>query len=139
MADAAAAGSAVVPVLRVDDLERSLAFYRDGLGFELVWRRPLPDGEWAELRQGALRVYLAESAGGRAVWVYFYVPDADACHRALLARGVATARWPQTQPWGNREFELTDPDGHRLIFAAPPARPTVVVHRRASDGPEEST
>lgn len=50
----------VLRVLRVTDLDRALAFYRDVLGFELRWRQPADGGgESCMLEQGAARVMLS--------------------------------------------------------------------------------
>lgn len=38
---------------------------------------------------------------------------------------------PTVQPWGLREFEIEDPDGHRFRFAVD-ARPYVLVAKEAS-------
>ena len=46
--------------------------------------------------------------------MYLYVPSVDAWQADLLGRGVIADAPPRNQPWGNRELELTDPDGNRL-------------------------
>ncbi len=53
------------------------------------------------------------------------VADEDALFRQVVARGLRphdhqqparTLEGPVTRPWGHREFELTDPGGHRWAF-----------------------
>jgi catechol 2,3-dioxygenase-like lactoylglutathione lyase family enzyme len=46
--------------------------------------------------------------------VYLYVPDVDAWQAAALAAGLALSGPPKAQPWGVRDFRLTDPDGNQL-------------------------
>ncbi len=45
------------------------------------------------------------------------VYDVDALHESLVQRGAAVLRAPETFPYGMREIEIADPDGHRLTFA----------------------
>jgi uncharacterized glyoxalase superfamily protein PhnB len=39
-------------------------------------------------------------------------------YAAYAALGADVGEPPTTRPWGLREFELRDPDGHLLIFGA---------------------
>jgi catechol 2,3-dioxygenase-like lactoylglutathione lyase family enzyme len=44
--------------------------------------------------------------------VYFYVDDVDAMAAELAAHRVAFEREPEDQPYGCRDFDIRDPDGH---------------------------
>lgn len=121
--------------ISVADLERSLAFYRDALGFELIDRYTLSDeglsaavgadadvtGEFAQLDGGGARVELVEYDAGAAVEsgaVYdtgathlgIEVADVDAAVEALPA-AVETVSGPETTGSGTRICFLRDPDG----------------------------
>ena len=43
------------------------------------------------------------------------VDDAQALYEEFNARG-ADAGEPEDKPWGQREFVVVTPDGHRLLF-----------------------
>jgi catechol 2,3-dioxygenase-like lactoylglutathione lyase family enzyme len=113
----------VVPALRVTDPERARAFYVDALGFRVDWEwRDAPDAPaFSMLSRAGLSLYLTQHAGDASAGarVYLYVADVDAWHGELVARGVAVEAPPRTQPWGNREMLLRDPDGNRICIATP--------------------
>jgi len=118
----------LVPLLFVDDIERSVSFYCDGLGFRLALEARGDDGKlgWCRLeRQGAALMLQqaceedgpAESRG-RGVGFYFICDDADAVHRELLDRGMQLDP-PETAYYGMRQVYLKDPDGYILCFESP--------------------
>lgn len=107
----------VVPTLRIRDFAKAKAFYV-GLGFQVDFEHRFEAGlpVFAQISRDDMRLYLTEHAGdcGGPGLVYLYVPSVDAWQADLLARGVVADAPPQDQPWGNRELQLTDPDGNRL-------------------------
>jgi catechol 2,3-dioxygenase-like lactoylglutathione lyase family enzyme len=123
-----AAISSISPFFIVRDLERSLAFYRDQLGFEVTHLVPPSDPFFAVVRRGGaqLMVKVTEEHVDPlpnkrqhpwARWdAYLDVPDPDALAAELAARG-ARFRVPlsNTQD-GLRGFEIEDPDGYALFF-----------------------
>ena len=57
---------------------------------------------------------LARKGGG--VYIYLSVDDVDAFHKFLLSKKLKPSTKPQDTPFGNREFMIQDPDGHRLVI-----------------------
>jgi len=113
---------AVVPVFRVTDVARTIAWYQDQLGFEA---EPFPAAipyEFAILRRGPVEFMLRRSRGGRPPqaegWDAYVRLDADirALHAALQQQGLVTRRL-ERMPYGDAEFEVRDPDGYRLCFS----------------------
>jgi lactoylglutathione lyase len=110
----------IFPILSTPDLPRALAFYRDGLGFEVTYQFPA-DGEpaYVALKLGGSSLGLAaESAVGAAsdrfaIWAY--VDDCDAAVDRLRGFGTTVTQEPADQPWGERIAYVTDPDGNRII------------------------
>ena len=78
-------------MLAVPDLQRSAAFYRDVLGFEV-------------------RVI-----GDHSYFAYLVVDDVDGYHRQVVAAGAEIVKPLATEPWGMREFGLRTADGHRIM------------------------
>lgn len=126
-----------VPFFMVRDIDASLRFYVDGLGFRktMQWT---PDGklEWCWLVIGDAAIMLQEyrKSGphtnapadklGVGVSICFTCRDAIALYREFKARGVDAKR-----PFvGNHMWvtSVADPDGYRLDFESP------------TDAPEES-
>jgi catechol 2,3-dioxygenase-like lactoylglutathione lyase family enzyme len=116
----------IVPLLFVEDLERSVAFYCDSLGFVLVneWK---PDGKlaWSRLKRGTAALMLQQStdedgpaAGrgrGRGVEFFFLCDDAGALHAEFTTRGLDLKR-PTVAFYGMNQLFLQDPDGYQLCF-----------------------
>lgn len=110
--------------------ETSLAFYRDGLGWQVVFAwggNGEPRG--ACLSSGAMQVVLAEphsaadqskshGINGTRPTVHLRVTDIDARYAELNAQGLALFA-PEATHWGTRWFVARDPDGNLLAFEQP--------------------
>ena len=101
-------------------LARSLAFYRDLLGFRLVDDFP---GFYARLvspsGQTTIALHVLEprrklDAKREGVRLYFEVEQLDVYCKALRKQGVRFDQMPKDMPWGWRHAYLRDPDGHEL-------------------------
>jgi uncharacterized glyoxalase superfamily protein PhnB len=117
------------PLLFVREMERSLTFYRDRLGFEVV-SEARTDGRifWCRLRRGGASVMLQQAeeedgpAEGRGRGVVFYLvcDDADAMHAELSERGL-TLDPPTVAPYGMKQLYVPEPDGYAICFESPVA------------------
>lgn len=104
----------------VRDLRRSLAFYRDALGLELI---EAMEG-YARLRSsdGTGTVGLHGLSGSKqamdpkmeGVRLYFETEDVDAACARLETLGYTIDEPPKDMPWGWRHAYLRDPDGHEV-------------------------
>lgn len=128
-----------VPFFNVHDIQTSVRFYVEGLGFTKT-KEWTPEGQlrWCALQHGKAEIMLQEFWKGDAthpanvptdklgvgVSICFICADALALYREFKARGVNAAR-----PFvGNGMWvtSVTDPDGYRLEFES------------YTDAPEES-
>jgi uncharacterized glyoxalase superfamily protein PhnB len=123
-----------VPFFGVTNMESSLRFYVDGLGFKMknYWipdrAEDHPDGRirwcWLELGDAAIMLQEFRPGGrpketlGTGVNVCFQCEDALALYREFKSRGIQTRKRPSV---GNRLWvvPLTDPDGYRIEFSSP--------------------
>jgi uncharacterized glyoxalase superfamily protein PhnB len=105
-------------VLYVKDFAKALAYYRDVLGFsgDFVWGNP---PYYAVLCLGDAAVHLNANAPAATSIVCIFCTGVDALHAELAGRGATIKRAPQDEPYGMREFEVTDADGHCLVFGEP--------------------
>ena len=112
----------VIPQLRITNAKTSLAFYIDGLGFEVDWEHQFEPGfpYFFQITRAGQTLFLTEHTGDCQVGgaVYLIVPDATACYAAFTQKGMVASHPPEATPWGTLEFVLTDPDGNRLRFAS---------------------
>jgi catechol 2,3-dioxygenase-like lactoylglutathione lyase family enzyme len=105
----------VVPILRVADASRAVAWYAR-LGFAQVFEHRfephLP--AYVGIRRDNAQVHLSEHAGDANPHglVYVWVDDLDAIAAEFDIAG-------NVQPWA-REVSLVDPDGNRLRVAEAP-------------------
>lgn len=116
-----------VPFFSVTDIEVSLRFYIEGVGFTLA-NQWAPEGRirWCWLRLGEAAIMLQEywrdgqPAGappgplGQGVSINFICADALAIYHDLISRGIAATR-PCV---GNGMWvtSVSDPDGYALYF-----------------------
>jgi catechol 2,3-dioxygenase-like lactoylglutathione lyase family enzyme len=111
----------------VTDFERSLAFYRDTLGFEVAYTYGEP-AFWGEVRRDDavfnLR-HVDESpfvAGVRdaeqLLSVSIYTTDAKALFLEYQAKGVDFQERLREKPWSAVEFVVRDPDGNLILFGS---------------------
>jgi len=130
-----------VPFFGVTNMESSLRFYVDGLGFKMTrhWipdrTEDHPDGRirWCWLQLGDAAIMLQEfrpgarpkETLGTGVNICFQCEDALTLYREFKSRGIHMRKRPFV---GNRLWvvALVDPDGYRIEFSSP------------TDAPEES-
>jgi catechol 2,3-dioxygenase-like lactoylglutathione lyase family enzyme len=98
--------------LHVADLERSLAFYTKIPGATVEVHRP---GLIAILRIGRGRLGHLQRAAGR-FHVELEVDDLDGLYEALKQPGIEPKGPLVRHPWGERDFQVVDPDGFALEF-----------------------
>ena len=114
------------PSFTVNDLEKSLAWYRDLLGFvvEERWER---EGHLVgvQLQAGGVRFMLGQDdwkkgrdrKKGDGFRIYcMTTQDVDALGEKIKAGGGRLDEEPHDQPWGTRDFSVTDPDGFKITI-----------------------
>jgi lactoylglutathione lyase len=132
-ADPAANVKQAVPFFLVSNIEASLRYYVDGLGFRMT-NKWIDQGKlrWCWLELGGAALMLQEYGKdkaftgklGEGVCVCFQCADALKIYREVTSRGI-----PAKRPFvGNAMWvtAVSDPDGYKLDFESP------------TDAPEES-
>jgi len=112
----------VMPVLRVTDLDTSIAFYQGWFGFKMVWRAPNDGGgEGCILEREDVAVLLStgDHLGKVPAFtgtLYFNIDGVADLYAALKDR--VEMVWPlEEMDYGTLEFGVRDPDGYMLAFA----------------------
>jgi catechol 2,3-dioxygenase-like lactoylglutathione lyase family enzyme len=121
-------------ILAVSDFSRSLAFYRDSLGFEV--EATYDDPPYATLTRAGARLSLAEQghpaedrpgvemqapadSSRLAAILVLEVADCLAAYDKLRADGVTFLAEPYSPPWGGHRCFALDPDRNLIEFEQP--------------------
>jgi uncharacterized glyoxalase superfamily protein PhnB len=121
-------GRALSASLTVNDLEKSLAWYVDVVGFTLDQRHER-DGKLraVSLKAGTVRLLLGQDDGvkgwdrvkGQGMSLQITTTqDIDAIAQRIRDRGGVLADEPTDMPWGARVFRIKDPDGFLLAISS---------------------
>ena len=125
----------LTPNLVVSDVSRSLAFYRDVLGFTLDKTVPdAPPFVFAAVASGPVEIFFnaAEAACaeypafkdrpiGGTLTLFIEVDDIKRLYDSIKDR--VTVVMPYERKWyGVTEFAIADPDGYLVTFAQPEER-----------------
>jgi len=103
----------------VTDLDRSIAWYRDVLGFELLYKAE--QIAWCELKTSVARVNIGlsevEEAGGKGgATLTFGVADIEAAQAEIEAKSVRQDGPIRDIPNMVRLLTFYDPDDNALMF-----------------------
>ena len=125
--------SGVAPLFQVFDMRKSVAWYCDVLGFEIVQvddksKSPNHDWVWLRLNGADLMLNTAYERDERPpgpdarriaahddTALYFGAPDVEAVYADLLAKGLKLNK-PKVAWYGMKQLYLHDPDGFSLCF-----------------------
>ena len=116
--------------ISTNKLEQSRDFYRDTLGFALVFEN---DSYIEMLAQGSTTMGVSfvspelsggEKFTGEGIILSFEVADVDAEFVRLKAAGVRILEELRDKAWGERSFVINDPNGvHVYIYKSIPPTP----------------
>jgi uncharacterized glyoxalase superfamily protein PhnB len=121
-------GRELTASITATDLQKSLAWYRDVVGFH-VQREHERDGKVVavSLVAGEVRLVLGQDDGAKG-WdrkkgegmslMISTAQDVDELAKAIVERGGKLETEPTDMPWGSRVFRVADPDGFKLAIAS---------------------
>lgn len=115
----------LVPLLFVEDIDDSIAFYTDKLGFEIRMNwEPEEKIMWCQLERGSAALMLqpacSDEDGSReerikGVGFFFLCNDAQVMFEEFSANGLKLEP-PRVAFYGMNQLFLKDPDGYELCF-----------------------
>ena len=116
--------------LTVNDLQESIRFYTEGLGFfvEEEWKGPDGVVRGVRLRAGRCDLNLSQDDLGKGrdrvkgvglrLWLST-IQDLDELAERARSAGIKLDHEPKEMSWGQRVMSLTDPDGFQISIANP--------------------
>lgn len=118
----------LVPSLIVDDMPKTIAFYRDVLEFELVDAQPPAEPWWARLRCGGVEIMLQMRSSlleeypfyrdlplGGTFDLYIEMDQVDDYYQRVKRR-ITPYFELADEPYGMREFTIRDCNGVVVAF-----------------------
>jgi catechol 2,3-dioxygenase-like lactoylglutathione lyase family enzyme len=122
--------TAISPFFIVSNVDRTVAFYREKLGFETTFQQPDRNPFFAIIRRDGAQLLLKSDGEVSPLpnpqrhpsmrWdAFVYAPDPDALAAEFADHGAAFSAPLADTHDGLRGFELTDPDGYVLFFGRP--------------------
>lgn len=120
-----------VPVLRVRDVQASIAYYRDALGFEVRWGA----GEgFACIARDRCTLFLTDDRQSQPrMWVWVGVEDVRCLHEQYVAAGAKIRNPPNNFEW-TFEMQVEDLDGNVLRMGSEPEKDRPLGVWRDGDG-----
>jgi catechol 2,3-dioxygenase-like lactoylglutathione lyase family enzyme len=120
-----------VPVFRVQDVDASIAYFSEALGFELRWRA---GKDFACVVQGECSIFLTnDNQSQPRMWIWVGVEDVRALHARYLASGAKIRNPPNNFEWAV-EMQVEDLDGNVLRIGSDPEKEQPLGIWRDADG-----
>jgi PhnB protein len=121
----------IIQTLAVADIDASVLFYTEVVGFDIGFTLPGEDGKLihASVQRGNSSLMFGrvdasnphdQDPLGRGVVLYATVADnedIDAYFQRVRDAGATVVREPTDQFWGHRDWGITDPDGYLLFIS----------------------
>jgi len=122
--------AAISPFFIVSNVDRTVAFYRENLGFETTFQEPARNPFFAIICRDGVQIFVKSERDVPPLpnhqrhpsmrWdAYVYAPDPDALAAEFADRGAPFSAPLADTHDGLRGFEVTDPDGYVLFFGHP--------------------
>ena len=130
---------AISPFFIVSNVDRTIAFYRDKLGFETRFQQPDQNPFFAIIGRGGAQIFIKSEHDVAPLpnpkrhphmrWdAYVDAPDPDALAVEFAGRlnedGITFHALLEDTHDGLRGFEICDPDGYVVFFGRPADKPT---------------
>jgi catechol 2,3-dioxygenase-like lactoylglutathione lyase family enzyme len=125
-----AATEHISPFFIVSNVDQTISFYRDKLGFETRFQEPSRNPYFAIIGRGGAQLFIKSDKSAAPLpnarrhpamrWdAYVYAPDPDALAAEFADQGARFSVPLMDTHDGLRGFEICDPDGYVIFFGRP--------------------
>lgn len=119
------------PILSVQDIDTSVSYYTEKLGFEHAWTMADDDGAssfacvklgTAEILLGTIDFVEEDKRANRGIGIQLYIElpktmDVNSIYEHAKSSGADIVRDLEDRDWGERVFTVNDVDGFNLMIA----------------------
>lgn len=115
-----------VPVIATDDIQKSITYYTEVLGFDLDFTYGNPH-VFAGVKSGEVEIYFTHDPAYSGIIkeknlhpeIFIWVSEATSLFQRHVAKGAELFEPLSDRPWGARQYVLRDINGYHLKFAQP--------------------
>lgn len=107
-------------VFPVQDIQKSIEFYTQKLGFEMSfnWEEPI---SYAVLKKGSVNLHLTKKEDDfipskRHCALYVFVHDVDEIYQRCVNQKISIGNVPKMRDYKMKDFDIIDPDGYIITF-----------------------
>ncbi len=120
-----------MPVFLVKDVDASISYYKDALGFSLRWRAGTG---FAGIARDKCSILLTnDNQSQPRMWIWIGVPDVRALHEDFVTSGARIRNPPNNFEWAV-EMQVEDLDGNVLRIGSDPEEEKPLGVWRDADG-----
>lgn len=104
------------PILYSKDVARSVAFYKEQLGFDDGWVWD-DEATFGGVVKGNVEIFFSkENQGNPGTWLCIILDNVDEYYASIKDKDVKILSLPVSHEWNMREMVVQDPDGHIIRF-----------------------
>ncbi len=115
-----------VPVIATDDIEKSLSYYIDVLGFLFDFKYGDPP-VYAGVKSGSAEIYFTNNHDFVYIIkeknlhpeIFIWIEDVESLYREHVINGAQIIEPMFDRPWGARQYVIKEINGYYLKFAQP--------------------
>lgn len=102
------------PILYSSDVNRSIRYYTEILGFENSWVWGNPTDFGGIVKDDVEIFFCLNGQGSEGTWLAIILDNVDEYYETIKAKGANIISPPTSHEWNMREMLVKDPDGHIL-------------------------
>jgi len=107
----------IIPILHVKDMEKSIEYYQDRLGFKLEWK----DKSYSGVYRDGFGIMLYQDADTKLQQVWVGLHEMDSLYDEFLDAQVSFIQHPFNNRWAY-DMKVQDPDGNIIWFGTEPKK-----------------
>lgn len=121
----------LTPILYVRDFAEAMSYYTEKLLFRKLWDWGNPPGFGAVALGNVEIFFCLQGQGQPGTWLSIFLEDVDSYFERISSLGADIVEPPANMPWGMREMQVRDTNGHIIRFGhgIPSREPKIPVER----------